>query len=196
MWVKWASLQLPAEPTLANADIWCCRLQLGQSRIIKWRTQLRADQSSPFLATYLTSSSVTQNFLSWMDENKGDPCQDILSFPFVSPRLKTLQRRKIVSISVNVMTHGGWARPVELEPHPATCLSGGQTTNRGCQGLYTFLLFKLQHCFKFQPCFISNSWCWRQTVWLRWGWLWSGQGLSQTPFNPCLVAVAWTPNLL
>ena len=75
-----------------------------------------------------------------MDENEGDPCQDILSFPFVSPQLKTFQRRKIVSISVNVMTHGGWARPLELEPHPATCLSGGQTTNRGCQGLYTFLL--------------------------------------------------------
>ena len=124
-----------------------CRAHISQCRYLMLQAATRSKQDHKVKDTaeggsiksftgYLSDISFCHsNFLTWPVKISFY----FLLFPFHS----TLQPRKIVSISVNVMTHGGWARPLELEPHPATCLSGGQTTNRGCQGLYTVFLIKL-----------------------------------------------------
>ena len=101
-----------------------CRAHISQCRYLMLQAATRSkqdhkvkdtaeDRSIKSFPGYLSDSSVTQNFLTWIDGNREDPCQDILSFPFVSLPFKTLQQRKIVSISVNVMTHeagrGQWS---------------------------------------------------------------------------------------
>lgn len=144
-------VQLPAAGlTLANADIWCCRPQLGQSKIIKWRTLQRTYQSSPFRG-YLSDSSVIWTFLSRLDWNRRDPCPDILTqnAGLYSPHISV---KKISFISGYCRCDDSWrlGEAAGSLPHPATCLSGGQTTNKGRQGLHTFLLLESTRVFNFK----------------------------------------------